>query len=136
MSPKDPFATIPSRNDKPEFKFLSNGVLRTEDILSKYQFEETRNFATKEKVKRLANLEPRFYKISQANRLGEVLKALVDHKRSLPRHLQVRDDKIELAKLNRLEKDLSGSVKLLEIEPVADTFENETDREFNHLMTI
>ncbi len=84
----------------------------------------------------MATMEPRFYKVSQATRLGEVLKQLVDHKRSLPRHLQVRENKVELAKLTRLEKDLQGSTQLLEIEPVSDQFEKVTDKDFNQFMTI
>ena len=45
-------------------------------------------------------MEPRFYKVSQATKLGEVLKQLIDQKIALPRHLQVRENKAELAKLN------------------------------------
>lgn len=48
----------------------------------------------------------------------------------------MRDDKVELAKLNRLEKELSGSKALLDIEPVADVFEKDTDNDFNRFMTI
>jgi len=73
----------------------------------------------------------RFYHVKQSTKLGFVLKELLDAKMALPKHLRVRENKAELAKLNRLEADLYGSTELLEIEAVADSFEKVTDREFN-----
>lgn len=73
----------------------------------------------------------RFYHVKQSTKLGFVLKELLDAKMALPKHLRVRENKAELAKLNRLEADLHGSTELLEIEAVADSFEKVTDREFN-----
>jgi hypothetical protein len=34
MSPKDPFATLPSRSNKPDYHPISKGVQRTEDLLA------------------------------------------------------------------------------------------------------
>ena len=48
----------------------------------------------------MASLEPRYYKVSQAKRLGEVLQNKVKEQLTLPKHVLVRQNKVEAAKLS------------------------------------
>jgi hypothetical protein len=90
---------------------MYKGIRHTEDILYRFQNNETR-VADKSRRDKISEtyktIDDRFYnpKISTSTKMGQSLKAKIMDLANTKKHDRVRRNKVEKAKLDALEKEL------------------------------
>ena len=82
-------------------------------------------------------IEERYYnpKISVKNKIGALFALKVQDLSTVKKHIRVRRNLKEKAKLDRIEKDLIRSPRLIEVEGETENFEEVTSQEFTETIT-
>jgi len=67
--------------------------------------------------------------------MGAMLQAKVSDLATVSKHVRVRRNKVERAKLDYLDAELGASPRLVDVETEVDFFENSTSQDFTNQMT-
>lgn len=100
-----------------EFKYLYPGVQRTDDLLTTLQCSNTRTPFSPNYTKSYQPLHDRYFKskVSAKNQLAAIFAAKVQDMTNVPKHVKVRRNPVEKAKLDYLEQEMSNSPRLREV---------------------